>query len=506
MAQADDFRQPSMQASDRLPVTRGTISAFSRVEERSRMSVSKSKVPISAALAAVLTVALAAQTQVTAPKNKYSPADDVKLGQDAAQQVQQEMPVMRDEEVNSYLNSIGHRLAESIPQEFQHPEFRYTFTGVNLREINAFALPGGPMFVNRGMMEKAHNEGEVAGVMAHELSHVALRHGTAQATKATPYEIGTIAGAVLGAIVGGTAGSVISQGTQFGLGTAFLRYSRDYEKQADILGTHIMARAGYDPRDMANVFKTIEKESGPGGPQWMSDHPNPGNRYEYITREAQALHVASAPHDTRGFQDVQAHLRTLAPAPSAEEAARNAKRNPNTGGRTGTTGARPTPNRVDRPDSRFSSYTEGNLFRVSVPANWRELAGNNDVTFAPEGAYGDANGQSVFTHGTQIGLARNETHDLATATDELLQQLGQGNPQLQRASNTVRGSLGGQEALRTSLTNVSEVTGTEERIDLYTSLMRDGTLFYVIGVAPAAEYNQYSPVFSKVVRSIQFTR
>ncbi len=468
------------------------------------MRALKRKVAFSSICAAVLTVALGAQTPVTAPKNKYSPADDVKLGQEAAQQVEREMPVMRDEEVNSYLNNIGRRLVANIPQEFQHPEFRYTFSGVNLREINAFALPGGPMFVNRGMMEKAHTEGEVAGVMAHELSHVALRHGTAQATKATPYEIGTIAGAVIGAIVGGTAGSVISQGTQFGLGTAFLRFSREYEKQADILGTHIMAAAGYDPRDMANVFKTIEKESGSGGPQWMSDHPNPGNRYEYITREAQALHVGGATHDTRGFEDVQAHLRTLPPAPSAEQAARNAGRN--RGGGTGTAGARPTPNRVSPPDSRFSSYTEGNLFRVSVPSNWRELAGNNAVTFAPEGAYGDVDGQNIFTHGTQIGLARNETHDLETATDELIQALGQGNPQLRRASNPSRGSLGGQQALRTSLSNVSEVTGGQERIDLYTSLMRDGTLFYVIGVAPQAEYGNYSPVFSKVVRSIEFSR
>jgi predicted Zn-dependent protease len=91
--------------------------------------------------------------------------------------------------------------------------------------------------------------------MAHELSHVALRHGTAQASKATKYEIGAIAGAVLGAIIGGNLGSVVAQGTQFGLGTAFLRFSREFEKQADIEGSHIMASAGYDPRDMANLFK-----------------------------------------------------------------------------------------------------------------------------------------------------------------------------------------------------------------------------------------------------------
>src|SRR3954465_15265007 len=265
----------------------------------SRMHV---KSPLIAVILAASVTAASAQTKITAPKNKYSPADDVKIGQEAAQQVQKEMPVMRDEQVNSYLNNIGRRLVTAIPSQFQHSEFRYTFTGVNLREINAFALPGGPMYVNRGMIEKAHTEGEVAGVMAHELSHVALRHGTAQQTKATPYEVGTVAGQILGAIVGGGWGQVISQGSQFGIGTAFMKFSREYEKQADLLGARIMAGAGYDPRDMANVFKTIEKESGPGGPQWMSDHPNPGNRYEYINQEARLLHVQGGRSDTPGFQ------------------------------------------------------------------------------------------------------------------------------------------------------------------------------------------------------------
>src|SRR5439155_11657764 len=113
---------------------------------------------------------------------------------------------------------------------------------------------------NRGRIEAAKSDGEIAGVMAHELSHVVLRHGTAQASKATKYEVGQLAGAVLGAIIGGGWGQVISQGTQFGLGTAFMRFSREFERQADIEGSHIMARAGYDPREMANMFKTIEKQ------------------------------------------------------------------------------------------------------------------------------------------------------------------------------------------------------------------------------------------------------
>src|SRR6476620_2189603 len=169
------------------------------------------------AAAVVVSVSVAtAQTKITPPKNKYSPKDDVQLGREASAQVEQQLPLLRDDNVTSYVSDIGRRLVSSIPAELQHPEFNYTFKVVNVKEINAFALPGGPMYVNRGMIEAAKSEGEVAGVVAHELSHVALRHGTAQATKATKYEIGTIAGAILGAIVGGNAGSAIHRARSSG--------------------------------------------------------------------------------------------------------------------------------------------------------------------------------------------------------------------------------------------------------------------------------------------------
>jgi beta-barrel assembly-enhancing protease len=456
-------------------------------------------------VAVALTASVTAQTVIRPPENKYSPADDVKLGQEAAQQVERQLPVMHDDNVNTYLDDIGRRLVNAIPSDLQHPEFRYTFKGVNVKEINAFALPGGPMFINRGMIEKARTEGEIAGVMAHELSHVALRHGTAQQTKATPYAVGQIAGAVLGAIVGGRTGSVIAQGTQFGLGTAFLRFSREFERQADLLGTHIMARAGYDPRDMANVFRTIEKESGPGGPQWLSDHPNPGNRYEYINQEAASLHVEnSRAGDTRAFQSVQAHLRSLSPAPSTEEATKNGA------GRTTNSGdvpdSRPTGGRIERPSSYVTTYNEGDLFRVSVPSNWQERSGNNAVTFAPDGAYGSSNGQTVFTHGVEIGIARNETHDLRTATDELIQSLAQSNPRLTRPSGYNRTEIGGLDAIATQLSNVSDVTGGEERVSVYTALLSDGTLFYMLGVAPRTDAAAYEPAFRNIARSIEFSR
>src|SRR6185436_3064160 len=458
------------------------------------------KIPLRLSAALLLVSALAgAQTKVTPPKNSYTPAQDVQLGREAAAEARKQLPILRDDSVSSYIEDIGHRLTAAVPSDLRHPEFTYTFEPVNVREINAFALPGGPMFVNRGMIEAAGTEGEVAGVMAHELSHVLLRHGTAQASKAQKYQMGQVAGAVLGAIIGGGWGQIISQGSQFGLGTAFLRFSREYERQADILGSQIMARAGYDPRDMANMFRTIEKEGGPGGPQWMSDHPNPGNRIAYITKEAESLRVENPVRETRAFNQVQAHLKGMSPAPTTEQATKNTGNRP-----TGTSGEGRTPTgRVSAPSSSYRTYTEGNMFKVSVPSNWREITGQSAVTFAPDGAYGQANGQNVFTHGVEIGAARNESHDLQTATDELVDSLAQANPGLRRSSGYDRVNLSGRAALRTVLANSQSVTGEPESIVVFTSQLRDGNLFYAVAVAPQNDFNAYRGVFDRVIRSIQ---
>ena len=451
---------------------------------------------LTVALLAATTLA-AGQTRVVAPDNKYTPAQDVEMGRQAAADARKQLPVMRDDGVTSFVQDIGRRLVAAIPQDLRHPEFQYTFEVVNVKEINAFALPGGPMFVNRGMIEAAHDDGEIAGVMAHELSHVLLRHGTAQASKATKYEIGQIAGAVLGSIIGGGWGQVISQGTQFGLGTAFLRFSREFERQADTEGAQIMARAGYDPMDMANMFKTIQKQGGPGGPQWLSDHPDPGNRIASISQEAKMLHVDNPIRTTREFAQVQAHLRQLSPAMTTEQATKNGARTGNAGSGRGTPSGR-----VDAPSARFQTYTEGNMFRISVPENWRELPGGSAVTFAPEGAYGDVNGQSTFTHGVEVGAARNESHDLQTATNELIASLAQGNPGLTRPARYDRVNLGGRQGLRAVMSNTSS-SGDPENIVIFTTQLRDGSLFYAVAVAPRGDFPTYSRVFDQVIRSIQ---
>jgi Zn-dependent protease with chaperone function len=448
----------------------------------------------------MLAVALAAQTVITPPNNRYSIAEDLQLGQQAATQVEQQLPLMRDDEVTSYVEGVGRRLVEAIPPSLQRAEFKYTFKAINVREINAFALPGGPMYVNRGMLEAAHNEGEVAGVMAHEISHVVLRHGTAQASKATKYEVGSIVGAIAGAVIGGRLGTVVAEGARFGLGASFLRFGREYERQADIEGAQIMARAGYDPRDMANMFQTIQKQSrGSGGPEWLSDHPDPGNRSEYILKEAQSLRVEGAVRDTGGFEQLQMHLKRLPPAPTTEEATRESKAR---GTRPTSSGAAPAGS-VEPPSPRYTQYAEGERFRVSVPSNWRELPGSSAVTFAPPGAYGTVSGQSVFTHGVELGISRNETHDLQTSTEELIDSLARGNPGLRRASGYDAISFAGRRGLRTLLSNRSAASGELETIELYTGQMRDGSLFYVLGVAPTDRFRDYAGVFDRIVGSLR---
>ena len=230
--------------------------------------------------------------------------------------------MLGDPATEALVERIGRRLVAAVPARFRQPAFRYMFDVVNLREINAFALPGGPMFLNRGMLQAARTDDEVAGVMAHELSHVVLRHGTLQAAKAQKFQLGAIAGQVLGSVVGGKAGAIIAQGSQMGLGTYFLKYGREYEREADLLGAQIMARAGYDPHQMANMFRTIQREGGARGPEWLSDHPDPGNRYTAINREAASLRVNGGADTGRAFDAVHARLERMRPAPSTAQFAR----------------------------------------------------------------------------------------------------------------------------------------------------------------------------------------
>lgn len=453
-------------------------------------------------LFSLLSLTASAQTRVTPPKNKYTAEQDVQIGLEAAAEVRREYPVIDDGQIARYLARLGDRLVDAAPADLRQPVFKYSFTPVNLSDINAFALPGGPMFVNRGMIEAASNEGQVAGVMAHELSHVLLRHGTANATKAQGFQIGALAGAIAGAVIGGNVGQIVSQGSQFGLGTWLLKYSREYETQADLLGAQIMARAGYDPRDLARMFETIEKQGGGSAPQWLSSHPNPGNRTEYITAEARQLRIGPR-QDDQDFRQAQDRFASLAPAKSMADVERDAK--------PGAEGARTPPSvgtvgdPVPTPSRQYRTERGVQLFTVSVPANWQTRSSNNDVKFMPPNAYGPARGgQTVMTHGVELGVARAASRDLRAATQDLIEGLLRGNPGMRVSGGPQQAQLSKRTAIRTRLEGDS-VLGGAEQVDVYTTHLADGNLFYYVAVVPKRDADAYATAFSTVYRSIKLT-
>lgn len=453
--------------------------------------------PLTPFLVVLAVVGGAAQTAVTPPDNKYTPAQDVELGREAAEEARKQLPVMNDRDVTVLLDRVGRRLVSGLAEDLRQAEFDYTFEAVNVSDVNAFALPGGPMFINRGLIQASKTEGELASVMAHELSHVVLRHGTAQASKATKYELGQVAGAIVGAIIGGRVGSVVSQGTQFGLGTAFLRFGREYERQADLAGAQILARAGYDPREMAAMFKTLESRNA-GGPEWMSSHPNPGNRAEAILKEAEDLTVSDPVTQTAAFTRLKSHLGRLPRAPTTAEAIKNP---PQRTSSPATTGVRRVA-RVEAPSSRYAEYSEGDIFTVSVPSNWREMASATSVTFAPEGAYDDAGGQGSFSHGVQFAVVRHASRNLRTATEALIESIGQGNPGLGRPTSWRNVTIDGRRGLQAMVVNSPDGATQRESLRIVTVPLPDGTVLSMIAVAPEGEARSYQPVFDRVVQSI----
>jgi len=446
----------------------------------------------------VMPLSALAQTQIKYHSNKYSIQDDVKLGRQAAQEAEAQFPLLRDAEVQAYVERVGHRLVSGIPSQFRHPEFQYYFKVVNARDINAFALPGGPMYINRGMIEAARTEGEMAGVMAHEISHVALRHGTAQATKGQKWgTFGAIAG-IAGAILGGPA---VGQLAQAPFAVYMLKFSREYETEADILGAQIMAQAGYDPRDLANMFRTIEQQGSSGG-GFLSSHPNPKDRYARINREAQLLRVNAGMRDSREFARIQERLGGHQRAPTMAEIARSGQRYP-VGENTGNYPNNPPTGRVESPSSRYQSYSilNGGV-QVNVPNNWRQISDANSVWFVPEGGYGQYNGQAVFTHGANFGVAQTSNRNLQRATEDLISGLAHGNNNLRRSGGYQRTTLSGRTALVSTLGNVNEATGRPEVVRLITTQLRNGQLFYMIAVAPRNE-RSFENAFNTILRSVR---
>jgi len=272
----------------------------------------------------VLSITALGQRTILKPgMNNYSPADDIKLGQQAAKEAEKSLTLINDREVTTYVAALGQKLVSKAPNSNNFP---FTFKVVNEKDINALALPGGPVYVNRGAIEAADNEAQIAGVMGHEIAHVVLRHGTNQASKGDL--LGSLAGAV-GGLFGGRTGQVAAAGGGLAANITLLRYSRDAESQADLMGTQILYDLGYAPRAMAEFFDKLAKEhKGSSVEQWFSNHPIPENRVAKVNAEIKKLgpEPTDPKIDTPEFQRIKKALLAM-PAPKPKS-----KASANTGG------------------------------------------------------------------------------------------------------------------------------------------------------------------------------
>ena len=478
---------------------------------------------------ALLSGAANAQTTIKPGWNLFSPQDDVQIGQQSAVQAEQQLPILNDNQVQAYVNRIGQRLAQNAGG----PQFQYQFKVVNASDINAFALPGGFVYVNRGVLDQARNEGEVAGVLAHEISHVALRHGTHQASKAYAAQAGlSILGGILGGKIGGGTAQILNAVGGLGLNALFLKYSRDLESQADIRGSQILTASGYTPQDMINFFRTLESVDTSKKTSWMSDHPAPPDRIARIQREAQQLHVTANPtENVAELNQIKGDMSRYGKASTTQQIAQGTA-NTSNNGRTRTTGRSAgsgVPDiQVAPPSSSMRSYNApSGVYKVSYPSNWRVYQeGSTGVTIAPEGGVGDVGGRTEVVYGAMInhydpfgsqgmtsglrgsGGGGNSPYmgnvTLEDASNDLLGQIRQQSPYLNTINNsTQRFNVSGGRALAVALRGTDPNTGLSERVNVISRQLEDGHLIYMLFVTPERDASRYGRVLQAMVNSMQ---
>ncbi len=428
---------------------------------------------------------------------------EIQMGEQAAQQVYKQLPVLPDSSpITQYVQRLGRDLASHAPG-YKWP---FNFHVVNQKEINAFALPGGPIFINLGTIQAADNEAELAGVMAHETSHVVQRHAMRAAVKEAKAQFGLgILGALLG---GGTIGSLARAGIGFGANSYFLHNSRGNESEADLIGTDIMYDTGFDPHAMADFFKKLEQQGGANGSQFFSDHPNPGNRYEAVTKELETLPPrASYRRDSPEFQSIKRMAMGMKPL-SAQEIANQQKHG--VSGNGGTSGGAIS-NTIGQPSGSFKQL-QHSAYTIQYPSNWQAYGdANSTVTIAPEGGVGqDQSGQNSVAYGAIIDgyEAEDPNASLDQETHSLIQSLKQANPQLREVGNDESIRVNGTPARSAELIGVSPVADSSgkqqrERDWLVTAKASNGNLIYIVFIAPEKEFGRLRGTFEQMLRTFQ---
>jgi Zn-dependent protease with chaperone function len=472
---------------------------------------------------AVLTLSItvgtaAAQTVVRPGFNIFSVDQDVEIGKQSALEAQKQIPMMNDAAVQRYVSALGAKLAANAPG----PKFTYQFRVANLSDVNAFALPGGFVYVHRGLLEKVRSEGELAGVMSHEIAHVALRHPTNQASKAYLAQAGLgVLGGLFGAKTQSSTGQIIGAIGGFGLNTLFLKFSRSAESQADIVGSQIMAKSGYDPIEMAHFFSYLGQISG--GDQgkvaaFLSDHPSSSDREARVRQEAALLGPVRPTAYVGNLRNVQTQLRRLPQAPSSAQLAQNptttAPADPNAAGLS-----------IEQPSARYEVFQQAEgAFQIEQPSNWNAYvpSGGFGVTIVPNGGFvTTSRGQQKISYGVIVNhyvpfegmVGANFTDPngslfgstpLEESASDLVRHIQQANPYLTPvAGSEQRTTLSGQQSLSVQMTGRSPDTGVEERVSIVTRELPDGHVVYMLLIAPRKDYAALESTFSHMVRSLR---
>jgi Zn-dependent protease with chaperone function len=455
------------------------------------------------------------QTVVRPGFNVFSIDQDVEIGRQSAAQVEQQLPMMSDLQISRYVSNLGAKLAAQAPG----PKFAYRFKVVNSSQINAFALPGGFIYINRGLLESVRTEGELAGVIAHEISHVALRHPTNQASKAYLAQAGI---GVLGGLLGGksqsSTGQIIGAVGGFGLNTLFLKFSRSMESQADIVGSQIMSRAGYDPLQMAQFFNFLGQQTGgkrSAVATFLSDHPAPANREARVRQEAALLGALHPTAVVGNLRSVQAQSRRLSPAPTTLLAQSQAPANPQANGGLS----------IERPSSQFRVFRQADgMFQIEQPDNWSAYvpSGGYGVTIVPRGGFATAStGRQSISYGVIVNhyvpfegsVGTNFTDpngslfghtSLEEATSDLIRHIMQANPHLNRVAGSERTrTLSGVSSFSVNLAGRAQATGADEQVAVVTQALPDDHVVYMLLIAPARDASALAPTFDRMVRSLR---
>ena len=436
---------------------------------------------------------LEARVEPTHGFDIFSQDEEIQLGKQNAAEVVKQMPVLPDSDpVTQYVQKLGAGLALHAPG-YQWP---YNFHVVNVKEINAFALPGGPVFVNLGTIQAADNEAQLAGVMSHEISHVVQRHGTRAASKQMGAQLPI---AILGGLLGSsTLAKAAELGISFGVGSYFLKNSRQAESEADLLGTDIMYDSGYQPQQMAVFFEKLEKQMGAGANsminQFMSDHPNPGNRAAAVNAEVKTLMARTYLADSSDFKQIKARVAEMKPLTSDQIAAMQ---------KQGT--AAPASAEDVKPSTTLKVFTHSE-YQISYPDNWQVFGDqSSSATIAPPAGVS----QNAVAYGVMIANYQPEQDtSLDTATHDLIAQLRQSNPDLKEIghSESIRVSgVKGRSAELVGSSPIKDAQGKalEERDWLVAVPRRDGTVLYLVFISPDKDFGSMRPAFERMVRTLQ---